>query len=953
LRHRAIGEVLKPEQIGRALFHLGQRRGFKSNRKTDGGSDETGVIKEAAAKLETAITDSGAKTLGSFLWSRHSERESVRVRNLGAGAKAAYDLYPTRDMVESEFNLIWAFQAPHNPAMTEAARQRIHRAIFYQRPLREPSPGKCTLSPAKTMDDTEGFRCPWAHPLAQRFRIYQEVRNLAVIETGAASRLLSKAEGDKIALALLSLPKLSFDKMRALLKLPTDARFNLESEKRKELLGDETAARLGSSKLLGKLWRGYPLDRQIAIVERLLADEDNDALIGWLVETCQLHQTIAARVAGVRLPEGHCRLGLRAIADVLPFMVDADKNYPDAAKAAGYDHTQPPTGEVLDRLPYYGEWLSDDVVGTGDDTHDVEKRWGRYPNPTVHIGLNQLRRVVNEVIAEFGQPHQIVIEMARELKLSRQKIEEIEREQASNQRANERRADDMRRLGVPLTSENFLRMRLWEELDPIDRRCPYSGDQIGIAMLFSAAVEIDHIIPFSESLDDSAANKVVCMRSANRDKGNRTPFEAFGGSPSGYDWNDIKQRADNLPNNKKWRFGPDARERFKRDGGFLGRQLNETGWFARSAKKYLQAVCNPNQVWTIPGRLTAMLRGKWGLNDDLLPDHNFSDAKNRKDHRHHAIDALVAALTDRRMLQLMSSHYDEDRHRVVVPEPWAAFRDHVKAKLDTMVVSFKPDHGVGGKLHEATAFGLARPLPDGRTEDGNLVYRRALTALNAKEIERIRDVRLRERVQAYVADAAKNGVKLADALHRFCEDSKGDVHTKHGVRHVRLLKREQPQYLVPVADDSGQAFKFYSAGDNAYVDIVETEDGKWLGEATTVFQANQPGHIPAWRRAQPACRFIMRVHKGDLIRLEREGATVVMVALRLDAAANRFKLAAHNETGNLDQRHANPEDPFRWLMASYGTLKTMKAERVRVDTLGRVWRVPAEEGLRALRLPPV
>ena len=83
----------------------------------------------------------------------------------------------------------------------------------------------------------------------------------------------------------------------------------------------------------------------------------------------------------------------------------------------------------------------------------------------------------------------------------------------------------------------------------------------------------------------------------------------------------------------------------------------------------------------------------------------------------------------------------------------------------------------------------------------------------------------------------------------------------------------------------------------------------------------------------------MRVFKGDLISLDLEGRRTIMVVHRLDAAANRFKLAAHNETGNLDQRHADETDPFRWLMASYGTLKAMNAERVRVDELGQLWHV--------------
>ena len=100
-----------------------------------------------------------------------------------------------------------------------------------------------------------------------------------------------------------------------------------------------------------------------------------------------------------------------------------------------------------------------------------------------------------------------------------------------------------------------------------------------------------------------------------------------------------------------------------------------------------------------------MVRKIWGL-DGLLPDHNFTDEKNRADHRHHAIDALVTALTDRGLLQRIASAYDDERSRIKVPLPWESLRDDLKAALDRMTISHKPDHGTAGKLHEETAYGL-------------------------------------------------------------------------------------------------------------------------------------------------------------------------------------------------------------------------------------------------------
>jgi CRISPR-associated endonuclease Csn1 len=988
MRARALEEKLSPHQIGRALFHIDQRRGFKSNRKTEKGDKESGAIKEGATKLRSAMEISGAGTLGQFLSWRHAVegletrqeaiREelkrlgkdhltggkrkkawakarkslfgdttiddaplSVRARNKSTGPKAEYDFYPTRELLEEEFDKIWAAQAVHHPTiMTEASRKDIRRIIFYQRDLKIPPVGKCSLDPAQSKDDLEGFRCPWADPRGQRFRIWQEVRNLEIVEAGKRSDKLSKEDGDKIALALMQSASQSFDKIRGMLKLPPEVKFNLESDKRDKLLGDETGAKLSHKSMFGKGWWSLTLDRRVEIVDRLLNEADHEALIAWLTAYAGIDGEAAERAANAFLPDGHCRLGLRAITKITPRMANG-QNYADAAKSAGYDHAKLPTGEVVDFLPYYGERLQDDVVGSGDPHDSDEKRWGRVPNPTVHIGLGQIRRVVNALIREYGPPSEVNVEMTRDFKLPPKKLAEVEAEQADNQRKNEIRRNKLRTLGQAENTRNLIKMRLWEDLNPkdqLDLSCPFTGEKISINRLLSDEVEIEHLIPFSISLDDSAANKIVSMRYANRAKGNQTPYEAFHSNPvidgRRYNWDEILQRAASLPKNKRWRFNPDARARFESEDRFLSRQLNETGWLARMAKDYVSSVTGPYKVLVLPGKMTALLRGKWGLNS-LLPDHNYSDAKNRKDHRHHAIDAMVAALTDRPLLQRMASAYDEERERIVVEPPWTTLRADLDSRLKTMVVSHKAEHAVSGQLHEDTAYGAVNHPQPG---DGNLVYRKPLEGLKDTEIDRIRDKNLRELVKNHVTAAMAQGRDIKQALGSFNANVKTAA-SKHGLRHVRLTKAEKPEYLVPVP--RANPYKYYSAGENAFVDIVETNDGKWSGLPTNVYKANQSaGAIPAG--------LIMRVFKGDLLAIDTDKGKTIFVVHRLDAAAGRFKLAPHNETGNLDRRHVDPEDPFRWLMASYNTLKSMNAEKIRVDALGRVWRERPEDIVRKL-----
>ena len=961
LRAKGLDRALPLHRVGRAFFHLNQRRGFRSNRRTDGGENDAGVIKEAVSLLKEEIESTGAQTLGEFLWRRHRDRVGVRARNTGTATKASYDFYPSRDLLEQEFDKLWEAQARYHPRqMTEEARRDIRDAIFHQRPLRPQPVGKCSLDPAGDPNDEEGFRLARAHPLAQRFRILQEVNNLEYGEAGYGTKRLDDARRERLVLEITRRNKLSFDRIRELLDLSEGSRFNLESDKRKELKGDETAAKLSHRNLFGRRWRAMPLDRQAAVAERLLNEQDDETMVGWLVDETGVDAETARRISDTLLPEGHARLGLRAIRRLIPIM-ERGLRYDEAATRVYGGHSKKRSGDVVARLPYYGEWMRDAVVGTGNITDRKEQRWGRLPNPTVHIGLGQLRRVLNAIVKEFGPPRETVVEMARDFRLSPARIRELEKEQTHNQERNEKRREDVKKYGSAPNARNVLKMRLWEELDPdpLNRLCPFTGKRISIRRLLSEEVETEHLIPFSYSWDDSPTNKIVSMRFSNRAKGRRTPHQAFGGSPTidgfSYDWESIAQRAKNLPHNKRWRFEPDAMERFESRGGFLARQLNETGWFSRLAKDYIEGLTGPGKVWAVPGRLTEMIRAKWGLNS-LLPDHNFTDRKNRADHRHHAIDALVAGLTDRSLLQKMASAYDDERDRIRVPEPWGDLRRDLKVALDRMIVSHRTDHAVTGKLHEATAHGLVR---NPEKKKFNLVYRKELIKLKMREIDHIRDIRLRAMVKSYVKDRVKGRWEwktakgkefekvLSEALANFSRDHAGDTHIKNGLRHVRILKTEKPDYLVEVADVEGHPYKAYSAGKNAYIDIYETPDGEWHGEATTVFQANKSEHSPKWRRIEECC-FIMRVYKGDLLALDHDGARMIMVIRHLDAAAGRFKLAAHNEAGNLDQRHKEKSDPFRWLMASYSTLKAKGAKRVRVDERGRVWRIYPKEGLRSL-----
>ncbi len=137
---------------------------------------------------------------------------------------------------------------------------------------------------------------------------------------------------------------------------------------------------------------------------------------------------------------------------------------------------------------------------------------------------------------------------------------------------------------------------------------------------------------------------------------------------------------------------------------------------------------------------------------------------------------------------------------------------------------------------------------------------------------------MRDLVKAHVESEKAAGRDLKSALQSFA--SRGDIPgLPSGIRHVRLLKPEKPEYLVAVCDKAGEPYKFYSAGENAYVDIVKAPDGRWRGGGGhTVFDANRPNRratdVAASRSDAP---LVMRVFKGDLLRIDHTGSSKIVM----------------------------------------------------------------------------
>lgn len=945
LRAEALDRPLKPYELGRALFHLNQRRGFKSNRIIDSGSDEkeSGIIRSGIKNLDDTLKQNNCRTLGEFLYKKHQRRTILRFR-------PGSEIYPDRGHYEKEFDQIQKEQEQHQH-LSGIDWSCLRDTIFFQRDLLPILPGKCSIFPDKK-------RARLALPISQRFRILQEVNNLKVIQSGEPDKRLDNCQREEAVKILLSQKEISFDSLRKKLSLRLDSTFNLEGEKRKKLKGDETAAKLAQKELFGKKWREYSFERQSEIVKSLLDTESEDELINKATLEWKLDPKQAEKLAHTRLIQGYGLLSENALIEVVPWLSRGDL-YHEAFNRAfpNSSHAMLDPHRKVDRLPYYPELLERHISqGTNDEEDDVFTRLGRIANPTVHVGLNQIRRVVNAIIDCYGPPKKIMVELARDLKNSLEKRREIESKQTEEQNKNEQRKQDIRNCGLEPSGDYLRKTRLWEEQGlPQARCCPYCGTQISYMMVLDNRTQIDHILPFSRTLDDSMANKVLCCTSCNQTKRNKSPWEAFSHNQEGpHDYEKMLQRVYAcLRSNKKWRFDENAMERYEREeAGFLDRQLNDTRYLSRIAKTYLQNLCeSPSDVSVTPGRLTALLRGKWGLNN-ILADSNF---KNRTDHRHHAVDAAVIALTDRTMLQRVSETAAKGEAdglerllpKMPTPQGCVNFREQIKEHIrENLVVVHRPNHtftnsnanGTSGQLHNETAYGIV----DGPNKKGDyeVVIRTNLTELSQSDgIKLLSGTSKRTKV---VDDELRE--KLLRCWKQFDHDGKTwkefceyvnfpGKFSRQGVRRLRCTKFITAPVIIE--DANGKPYKALKPFSNAFMEIYRVKNGSFKAEIVTTFAANQGEYKPKWKSDIEGAKFAARLHINDLFATGTANARELFRVVKL--SGSRIWGAHVHEGGALLNRDRDDEDPFKYTDMSASKFIANGLRKVYVNELGHIY----------------
>ncbi|MGI9015030.1 MAG: type II CRISPR RNA-guided endonuclease Cas9 [Phycisphaerales bacterium] len=915
LRAAAIHRRLEPFEVGRALYHLAQRRGFLSNRKTDGDGDDddasngknddnSSVVKEGISELQTLMNAAGKETLGEFFASLDpSDPDSRRIRGRWTG----------RSMYQHEFNRIWDEQCKHHPdQLTDDAKSAVHHAIFHQRPLKSQRHliAKCSLMPTRR-------RAPAADRLYQHFRMLQKVNALEVLftDTGETRRLTS-AERQSVIAALQD-GDATFSQLRkALGKSFKKARFNFEEGGEKKLTGMRTDQKLRS--VFDDRWEELSEREKNAAVEDCLSFERADAMARRARDHWKLSPDDASAFVRLKLEQGYANLSRAAMRRLLP-LLEQGMQYATARKQEfpeSFASTEP-----LQQLPPLKEAFKEPL------------------SPAVARALSELRGVINAIIRRYDKPEHIRIELARDLKKGRKRREAISKNISDRRRQRELATETLLRettVSDPRRSD-VERMLLAEECD---WHCPFTGRCFGMADLFGQhpTVEVEHIWPFSRSLDDSFLNKTICCVNENRDvKRNRMPAEVY----SGERFAEILQRVA--------RFKGDAarikRERFaaaEMPEGFTARHLVESQYISRKAAEYVALLFggysddeSTRRVHVTTGGLTAWLRREWGMHAIL----SYRDEKDRNDHRHHAVDAIVVALTTQSAVQKLQRAArqadDAGSHRsfAEVTPPFETFLDDARRAVEAIVVSHRQNRKARGKFHKDTIY--SKPHPSGKQGESGHRVRKELDKLNEKEIDAIIDPRIRAVVQLAYAKRRQEGAK--NPAQAFSEQ-KHRPQLPHGdrVRKVRIDVSAKP-----VAVGEGSRSRLVNLQSNHHTVIMAklNKDGTektWVDEPVSLFDAMnrvKDGKPLVSREVPAGYRFKFSLAANDFVELDASDEDQTRRIYRVLSVSKRdIELAYHTDGRTMkDRQQAGDRE-----RVGGSALFKRNARKVHINYLGEV-----------------
>ena len=788
-RHKCLHECLNFNSmtdryiLGRAFYHMIQRRGFLSNRKDQSG-DDTGKVKESISNLTQEMHDDGYEYLGDYFYSLYNKGEKIR------------NHYTARnEHYLAEFKAICEKQKLDKNLGPEIVRQ-IEKAIFDQRPLKSQKGqvGKCVFEKNKT-------KCPSSHPMYEEFRMLSFINNIKIqTPNDSALRPLSAEERELIMPLFFRKSKKQFDfediakklapkKHYGFYKKSSDAEmpylFNYPMDTSvsgcpvtaalKDIFGDNWIDSLCETYTLAEGKSRLNVVNDIWHALFFYTDETKLAEFG--KNRLQLDDEEAKKFCEISLPSDYASLSLKAICKILPYL----------RRGLIYSHAVF-LGNLCEVMPQY-EWNMEEMRNAAIDNiiyemNQIDSKDARtfevcikeylkeqyhvsdeklqklyhpsmmemYPrvqrtnnhgvyqlgspridsvrNPMAMRSMFRLRKLVNRLLEEgkINQDTEIHIEFARELN-DANKRNAIAAYTKENQNKNDEARKKIKSLFKDETGKDIepsdidvLKYVLWEEQKHI---CLYTGKQISISDFIGSnpKFDIEHTIPRSVGGDSTKMNLTLCDSHFNRDiKKTQLPTELSNHDEIMARINDWKEKYESLDGQirrqKKLSKGASSKE--QKDGiirkrhllelqrdywrgkylrftmesvpeGFSRRQGTDISVISKYARLYLKSLFK--HVYTVKGIATSDFRKIWGI-------QKVYSKKERVNHVHHCIDAIVIACIGLDEYNKLGAYYhDEENHewygmsKAYFKKPWSTFVEDIKRVQDEILVyHYTPDN---------------------------------------------------------------------------------------------------------------------------------------------------------------------------------------------------------------------------------------------------------------------
>lgn len=746
------GKRIDLKEIGRVLYHINQKRGYNHSRSEDSeDKKQRDYVQEINDRYEE-IRQEG-KTIGQHFAEKLAESEISTEKGKFYTFRIKEQVFP-RAAYKEEFDRIVECQRPFYPDILthEIINELRNEIIFFQRPLKSckhlVSDCEFSLHAYETRDGKTVIAgpkvAPRSSPLFQVCKLWESINNLTLKNREGHCYSFTDEDRRKLFEFLDNHEKMTVTDLYKLLGLSKKDGWWGGKAIGKGLLGNTTKLLLKKAlgeredllnfrletidskqidtetgeilKVVSPVFESQPLYRLWHIVYSM---HERDEMAAALKRQFGIEdEDVINRLFAIDFVKaGYGNKSARFIREILPYL-ESGMKYSDACEYIGINHSNSLTkGEnaarsLQDKLP------------------QLQKNELR--QPVIEKILNQMVSLVNALLEKQGPIDEIRVELARELKQSRDERNEAFLNNNRRERENKVIEERIHEYGVSPSRSRIQKYRLWEEANHL---CFYCGQPVGASEFLSGSgVEIEHIIPRSLFFDDSFANKVCSCRKCNAEKGNMTAYDYMKSRPESV-FEDYLKRVKVFFDEK--RISKTKYERLLTPAAeipqdFIDRQLRQSQYISRKAVEMLKQVCR--NVWTTSGSVTDFLRHSWGY-DNILHDLNFPRYKEggltelvqyehdgqmheqeriigwskRLDHRHHAVDALTIACTKQNYIQRLntlntsrdqmhaeiekqSARWQEKRSLL---EEWTKERPHipvetVKQNVDGILVSFKP-----------------------------------------------------------------------------------------------------------------------------------------------------------------------------------------------------------------------------------------------------------------------